>query len=133
MKRLTEKDWKDKCEGYPWNVHPVKDVDDLPYYKKLAAYEDDEEQGLLLRLPCKVGDTIYEVSYENRKYIICEHIVNQFVYITYRKPRIEIYCEGENGFLSSSITGQLDDGLFLDREEAEAKLKEISCFQNGNS
>lgn len=31
MKRLTEKDWKDKCEGYPWNVHPVKDIDDLPY------------------------------------------------------------------------------------------------------
>lgn len=101
--------------------------------ERLANREQAEEQGLLLRLPCKVGDTIYEVSYENRKYIICEHIVNQFVYITYRKPRIEIYCEGENGFLSSSITGQLDDGLFLDREEAEAKLKEISCFQNGNS
>lgn len=93
--------------------------------EKLADYEDAEEQGLLLRLPCKVGDTIYEVSYKNKKYIICEHIVNQFVYITYRKPRIEIYCEGENGFLLSSITGQLDDGLFLNREEAEAKLKEM--------
>lgn len=92
--------------------------------ERLAAYEDAEEQGLLLRLPCKVGDTIYEVSYENRKYI-CEHIVNQFVYIAYRKPRIEIYCEGENGFLSSSITGQLDEGLFLTREQAEAKLKEM--------
>lgn len=93
--------------------------------EKLADYEDAEEQGLLLRLPCKVGDIIYEVSYENRKYIICEHIVNQFVYIAYRKPRIEIYCEGENGFLSSNIKGQLDDGLFLNREEAEAKLKEL--------
>ena len=61
--------------------------------ERLANREQAEEQGLLLRLPCKVGDTIYEVSYENRKYIICEHIVNQFVYITYRKPRIEIYCE----------------------------------------
>ena len=125
MNRLTERDWKNKCEGYPWNVHPVKDIDDLQYYKKLALYEDAEEHGLLLRLPCKVGDTIYEVSYENRKYVICEHIVNQFVYTTYRKPRIEIYCEGENGFLSSSITGQLDDGLFLNREEAESKLKEL--------
>lgn len=91
----------------------------------LGKYEDSEEQGLLLRLPCNVGDTIYEVSYENRKYIICEHIVNQFVYMAYRKPRIEIYCEGENGFLSSSIAGKLDDGLFLNREEAEAKLKEM--------
>lgn len=26
---------------------------------KLADYEDAEEQGLLLRLPCKVGDTVY--------------------------------------------------------------------------
>lgn len=93
--------------------------------ERLAEYEDLEEQGRLLRLPCKVGDTIYEVSYENRKYIICEHIVNQFVYISYRKPRIEIYCEGENGFLLSDITGQLDDDLFLNREEAEAKLKEM--------
>lgn len=101
------------------NIFEGKAVD------KLAAYEDAEEQGLLLRLPCKVGDTIYEVSYANRKYIIREHIVNQFVYIAYRKPRIEIYYEGENGFLSSSITGQLDDGLFLNREEAEAKLAEM--------
>lgn len=93
--------------------------------ERLANMEQAEEQGMLLRLPCKVGDTIYEVSYENRKYIIREHIVNQFVYTSYRNPRIEIYCEGENGFLSSSITGQLDDGLFLNREEAEAKLAEM--------
>lgn len=92
---------------------------------KLAAYEDAEEHGLLLRLPCKVGDTIYEVSYENRKYIIREHVVNQFVYISYREPRIEIYCERENGFLLSSITGKLDEGLFLTRAEAEAKLAEM--------
>lgn len=28
-------------------------------FRKLAAYEDLEEQGLLVRLPCKVGDTVY--------------------------------------------------------------------------
>ena len=59
MSRLTKKDWKSKCEGYAWNSHPVKDIDDLQYYKKLAAYEDAEEQGLLLKLFCKVGDTVY--------------------------------------------------------------------------
>lgn len=31
------------------------------YIDKLAAYEDAEEQGLLVRLPCKVGDTVYKV------------------------------------------------------------------------
>lgn len=28
-------------------------------YAKLKWYEDAEEQGLLLRLPCNVGDTVY--------------------------------------------------------------------------
>ena len=30
-------------------------------FNKLAEYEDLEEQGLLLRLPCKVGDTVYVI------------------------------------------------------------------------
>lgn len=29
--------------------------------EKLAAYEDEEEQGLLVHLPCKVGDTVYRI------------------------------------------------------------------------
>ena len=32
---------------------------DIDAIEKLADYEDAEEQGLLLRLPCKVGDTVY--------------------------------------------------------------------------
>ena len=28
---------------------------------KLAEYEEAEEQGLLLRLPCKIGDTVYVI------------------------------------------------------------------------
>lgn len=31
-------------------------------FEKLKAYEDAEEQGLLLRLPCKVGDTVYVIT-----------------------------------------------------------------------
>ena len=94
-------------------------------YKKLAEYEDLDEQGLLLRLPCKVGDTIYEVSYENREFVIKEHIVNEFIYRAYRFPRIEIYCENENGFLVCNNIGKLDECLFLTQEEAEQKLKEM--------
>ena len=29
---------------------------------KLQEYEDAEEKGLLVHLPCKVGDTVYELS-----------------------------------------------------------------------
>ena len=30
--------------------------------KKLKEYEDLEEQGMLLRLPCKVGDIVYNLT-----------------------------------------------------------------------
>lgn len=93
--------------------------------KQLEEYINLEEQGLLLRLPCKVGDIIYEVSYENREFVIKEHIVKEFVYRKYRFPRIEIYCENENGFLACNSVGKLDECLFLTQSEAEQKLKEM--------
>lgn len=41
MGRLTQEDWREKSQGgIPWTVHPVKHIDDLLYYKRLAAYED---------------------------------------------------------------------------------------------
>lgn len=103
-----------------WEHKQVKE-----YLEKLKRYRDLEEQGLLLRLPCKVGDTIYEVSYENREFVIKEHIVKEFIYRTYRFPRIEIYCENENGFLVCNNIGKLDECLFLTQAEAEQKLKEM--------
>ena len=106
--------------------HPRKAIvltdDDVD---KWNSYKNAEEQGLLLRLPCKVGDTIYEVSYENREFVIKEHIVKEFIYRTYRFPRIEIYCENENGFLVCNNIGKLDECLFLTQAEAEQKLKEM--------
>lgn len=119
MKRLTEKDWKDKCEGYPWNVHPVKDIDDLPYYKKLAAYEDAEEQGLLVWFPCKVGDTVYAPTrnFVSELRIILISIEKDNVFFHWRL-NTGIY-PNLNGFTASDI-GKM---VFLTREEAEAKLK----------
>ncbi|MCI7449040.1 MAG: hypothetical protein MSD68_04865 [Blautia sp.] len=34
-------------------------------FEKLATYEDLEEQGLLVRLPCKIGDTVYEIIHDD--------------------------------------------------------------------
>lgn len=31
--------------------------------ERLAAYEDAEEQGLIVRLPCKVGNTVYRLQF----------------------------------------------------------------------
>jgi hypothetical protein len=54
------------CSKEDWeNCETIADVID-----KLADYEDLEEQGRLLKLPCKVGDTVYVklASYCEEKY-----------------------------------------------------------------
>lgn len=51
MERLTYKG-KEKIKAYC-------DYETRDIINKLAEYEDLEEQGLLLRLPCKVGDMLY--------------------------------------------------------------------------
>lgn len=120
MERLVEElyTFKGKVEDFENDYF-------ISVQEKLREYEDLEEQGLLLRLPCNIGDTIYEVSYENREFVIKEHIVKEFIYRTYRFPRIEIYCENENGFLVCNNIGKLDECLFLTQAEAEQKLKEM--------
>lgn len=61
MKRLTERDESPCtcCVG----IGPCRtDCSYKQIYGRLAEYEDLEEQGLLVRLPCKVGDTVYDIS-----------------------------------------------------------------------
>lgn len=127
MKRLTEKDWKDKCEGYPWNVHPVKDIDDLPYYKKLAAYEDAEEQGLLIRLPCKVGDSLYRVNIGEKEQVIMMFVLQLYIKQLHKDRTIIRIDAINNDDMGDSCYFLEDIGkkVFLTREEAEAKLKEM--------
>lgn len=115
MNRLTERDWKSKCEGYPWNVHPVKDIDDLKYYKKLAAYEDAEEHGLLIRLPCKVGSNIYIITDDGVDIADCREI---------RVADEEMYIES-NTFCDWISFDKIGKTVFLTEEEAEAKLAEM--------
>ena len=91
---------------------------------KLAAYEDAEEQGRLVRLPCKVGDTLYAPT----RNIISEFRVSQFDFGGYEKSYLWV-----NWYLTKGITGNFRiDGIkaseigktvFLTCEEAEAALK----------
>ena len=88
-------------------------------------YEDLEEQGLLLRLPCKVGDTVYEVQ-ELRKRIQPYTIISIHV----SKCGFLVGWEIKDGKgIYSCINGFCDDAIgktvFLTKEEAEAKLKEL--------
>ena len=90
-------------------------------YEKLAAYEDAEEQGLLLRLPCKVGDTVYVPT----RNFISELRVTEVTYDrdgTYlRWVLLSGIYPNLNGFVGRKIGNE----VFLTKSEAEAKLKEM--------
>ena len=63
-------------------------------YKKLVEYDDLEEQGLLLRLPCKVGDRLYRIDFLG--FIISDtvhsiHILQNIAYLEMNYLDKDIY------------------------------------------
>ena len=107
------------CSKEAWeNCKTIDDVID-----KLAQYEDLEEHGLLLRLPCKVGDTVYAIGFNNNKPIIYESVVLRIL-ITEKEIVFNVKVDEFeiNSQLKQSMFGKT---VFLTKSEAEQKLKEI--------
>lgn len=88
---------------------------------KLSDYEDAEWQGLLIRLPCKVGDTVYVPTrnFVSELRIILISIERDNVFF-YWILNTGIY-PNLNGFTASDI-GKM---VFFTYEEAESKLAEM--------
>lgn len=79
----------------------------VKYFKELRRYLRAEEQGLLLRLPCKAGSTVYKIitqrdNFDDRAYKIVSAI-------EFRVSMIE----------------EIGKTVFLTQTEAEQKLKEM--------
>nr|DAZ65197.1 MAG TPA: hypothetical protein [Caudoviricetes sp.] len=98
-------------------------------FKKLADYEDLEEQGLLVRLPCKVGDTVYRVN-AGAKQPIIPMTVSEIHFLCYKNERAVRFDAIGKEDMGESCYRLEDIGriVFLTREEAEKKLEEM---QNG--
>lgn len=95
--------------------------------EKLKRYEDAEEQGLLLRLPCKVGDKIF-LDFAGFGKDIDEFTVKDFHLDCFENGETILFCDYESN--DSTLSGQIDvmefgKSVFLTRDEAEAKLKEM--------
>lgn len=96
-------------------------------YKKLKAYEDAEEQGLLLKLPCKVGDTLYRVNKGAKEPVIMMRVLQLYIKQLHKdRTAIKIITindddMGENCYFLENI----GKTVFLTESEAEAKLKEM--------
>ena len=109
----------DDAEG----LYNLRDIakhgsDELLYEiaNRLAEYEDMEEQGLLLKLPCKMGDKLW--------------------IIVTKRPRV---YSPEFSFVKASkltwnnlqqVLKGLNKTVFTSREEAEKALEEEVCKEN---
>lgn len=95
---------------------------------KLKEYEDLEEQGRLIKLPCKIGSVLYEIN-------------DLTGFITERDiDKIEIFeCPTPQIFLTSGryyrMSASRDFGrtVFATKSEAEAKLKELRGEEDESS
>lgn len=127
MERLTRKEFEGtECEPYVYGgIEYYGDSYGGEVINKLAAYEDAEEQGLLLKLPCRVGDTVYEISlvepYRNpaiREMGVTDILLrDDDIYLTLQDLHDEDY---DNSILSTEI----GKTVFLTEKEAEQALKE---------
>ena len=102
------------CRTEDWeNCKTIDDVID-----KLAEYEGLEEQGLLLRLPCKIGTKVYNITWWDD---VQEKVVvkGKTYYRTIHKHKVS---KSTFGYTDIEEIGKT---VFLTKAEAEQKLKEM--------
>lgn len=98
-------------------------------YYRLRELEDKIENGTLIKLPCKVGTTLYFIVTEEQedingfKYAILES--NKWLYVIDKNEEITI--EENDRFFKFEYTYDYTFGenVFLTKVEAEARLKEL--------
>lgn len=113
MERLTNRNYGEISNAgriIPYSTHCIGCIDENcdcgiveDMVKKLADYENLEEQGKLIKLPCKVGDTVYHVA----------------------QGKIVEVSNVDLFFLLLSVAeNRFNNSVFLTKSEAEAKLKD---------
>ena len=129
MERLTEKqssgfdlksmngEWCNKyCEQQ--RVQTCNECGIYQAIQKLAEYEDLEEQGLLLRLSCKIGDIVYAIDGKNIQTLEAKDDIALI------SGKVCIFAENCHyaDYISYDMIGKT---VFFTQAEAEQKLKEM--------
>lgn len=98
--------------------------------QKLTEYEDLEKQDRLVKLPCKVGDTVWDndcgrpcaytitaFSFGECEEYICEPVTTKEV--------VFYYTNSSGSITGSFAESEIGKSVFLNKSEAETKLKEL--------
>ena len=110
--------------------------DIIPKLKKLAEYETAEEEGRLVVLPCKVGDTVWVTThpfnvfddfdfYTEAQDEIYESYISSMTFYE-DSNQYRIYSKETKQFINAYfMESDFGKTVFLTREEAEKALKEM--------
>lgn len=116
--------------------HPKKAIvltdGDVDKWRK---YKDLEEHGRLIKLPCKVGDTVWDndfgrpcaytitaFSFGECEEYICEPITT--------KEAVFYYADSSGSITGSFAESEIGKSVFLSKAEAKANLKELRGEDN---
>lgn len=89
--------------------------------ERLGKYEELEERDRLVKLPCKVGETVYYINPN-------ENTINELVVYSFDiRPLQHFACDYMGTRLNFNQFGKT---VFLTKSEAEAKLKELRGGEN---
>lgn len=136
MHRLRSGDYTLPCS---YDITDIKEIvsesfkESIEIVNELAEeYNNAEEQGLLLRLPCKVGDTVYVIGSlsefgvtEEIELKVFECMVNKITLNGKYGNTMQMDCKEHSSFGWSMNMRKIDELVFLTKAEAEQALKQI--------
>ena len=100
-----------ECDKFSGCLNCAKEHEKLAdWLEQLKEYQQLEEQGRLVKLPCKVGDTVYHV------------VQGRIVEVS----NVDLFF-----LLLSVVENRFNNSVFLTKSEAKAKLKELRGGNNG--
>lgn len=106
------------CSQGTGNCKYVKEM-----VEKLAEYEDLEEQGKLLKIPCKVGDEIFiPIDFQGK---VHRGVIIGVEYSKIRKSFVAV-VRTDDDFLCYEKFEDFGKNVFLNKTEAENELKKIA-------
>lgn len=124
MSRLTERiNNVPDGESGVW----VKNHDYITAAEKLADYEELEEQCLLLRLPCKVGDILYTNQKQNAWWLSDEdapYCVKVEMIVFKNEGWFTVIYENHGRVAQFRFT-DIGKTVFLTQSEAQEKLRKL--------
>lgn len=96
---------------------------------RLAELEDKIENGTLVELPCKVGDTVYVINYpllKHREYKVKSIAIHKSdIFFVLTNDLADRFNINNNVWLETVSINTFKQDWFLAREEAEKRLEEL--------